>query len=119
METHNNSGGEGKPAFLRFGMIALFAAAVSPVPDDPVVIPLGLMRYSPLKFFSSYFAGKLIVTTAGAYLGQSLGLTIEEYLWETAAIVISLVLTVLVTVVLPKWKTILKKMNRPSLSKGQ
>ena len=32
----------------RFGMIAAFVAAVSPIPDDPIVIPLGLMRFSPL-----------------------------------------------------------------------
>jgi len=34
--------------------LAVFLAAATPVPDDPVVVPLGLMRYSPTKLFLVY-----------------------------------------------------------------
>ena len=48
--------------FQKLGMIALFIAAASPIPDGPIVIPLGLMRYSPIKFFIAFFTGKIIIT---------------------------------------------------------
>lgn len=47
----------------------LFAVAATPLPDEPVVIPLGLMKYSPAKFFTAYFLGKLTIAVAGAFLG--------------------------------------------------
>src|SRR3990170_5161357 len=53
----------------RWAFLLLFAAAATPIPDEPIVIPLGLMKYSPAKFFTAYFLGKLAITVAGAYLG--------------------------------------------------
>ena len=51
-----------------------FSTSVSccsnPLPDEPVVIPLGLMKYSPTKFFSAYFLGKLTIAITGAFIGQ-------------------------------------------------
>ncbi|MFH0749066.1 MAG: VTT domain-containing protein [Candidatus Bathyarchaeota archaeon] len=91
---------ENKPPFLQVGMIALFIAAISPVPDDPVIIPLGLMRYNPLKFFTAYFTGKIIVTVFGVYIGQSFGLTIEGILGETLTIVISVVSTIIIIILM-------------------
>jgi membrane protein YqaA with SNARE-associated domain len=82
--------------------LALFIVAVTPIPDEPVVIPLGLMKYSPIKFFISYFSGKLIVTAAGAFLGSWTGQTLLEWLSPQATIVISILLTVVITIVLLK-----------------
>jgi membrane protein YqaA with SNARE-associated domain len=42
----------------RWAFLLLFAAAATPIPDEPIIIPLGLMKYSPTKFFVSYFLGK-------------------------------------------------------------
>lgn len=42
----------------RYGAIGAFIAAVSPIPDDIVYIPLGLARYSPWKFAIATFLGK-------------------------------------------------------------
>jgi membrane protein YqaA with SNARE-associated domain len=57
----------------RWAFLFLFAAATTPIPDAPIVIPLGLTKYSPYKFFSAYFMGKLVITTAGAFLGSWTG----------------------------------------------
>lgn len=100
-----------KSAYYRLGMIAAFAAAVSPIPDDPIVIPLGLMRYSPVKFFIAYFLGKMIVTVTGAYFGQAFSIALEEHLGQTATIVVSAILTVLIAIVLIKKEAILGKLS--------
>jgi len=42
----------------RYGAIGAFIAAVSPIPDDIVYIPLGLAKYSPWKFAIATFLGK-------------------------------------------------------------
>jgi membrane protein DedA with SNARE-associated domain len=45
----------------RYGGIGAFIAAVSPIPDDIVFIPLGLAKYSPWKFAIATFLGKFVL----------------------------------------------------------
>jgi membrane protein DedA with SNARE-associated domain len=45
----------------KYGWIGAFVAALTPIPDDIVFIPLGLAKYSPLKFAIATFGGKLIL----------------------------------------------------------
>jgi len=45
----------------RYGAIGAFIAAVSPIPDDIVYIPLGLAKYSPWKFAIATFLGKFVL----------------------------------------------------------
>jgi membrane protein YqaA with SNARE-associated domain len=84
----------------------LFIVAASPLPDEPVVIPLGLMKYSPVKFFSAYFLGKLIITLAGAFIGQEANNLFSGWLSPgqifAASIIVSIVLTVVITILLLK-----------------
>jgi len=60
----------------RYGGIAAFVAAATPIPDDLVYIPLGLARYNPVRFLVYTLSGKLVLnyaTVLGAhYLGASL-----------------------------------------------
>lgn len=51
----------------RYGGIAAFLAALTPLPDDLIYIPLGLARYSLIKFTFFTLAGKIIFTTAIAW----------------------------------------------------
>jgi len=90
----------------RWALPLLYLVAATPLPDEPVVIPLGLMKYSPLKFFGAYFLGKLTIAIAGAFLGNFAG----DFLlnWFTpvqsfiVSIVVSVALTVIITVILLK-----------------
>jgi hypothetical protein len=45
----------------KYGWMGVFIAAVTPIPDGIVYIPLGLAKYSPLRFASALFAGKFIL----------------------------------------------------------
>ncbi len=86
----------------RWAFLLLFVAAATPIPDEPVVIPLGLMKYNIGKFFVAFFLGKLSITIAGAALGiWSEGL-ISSTIGQSGFIVLSIVLTVVITVVMLK-----------------
>jgi membrane protein DedA with SNARE-associated domain len=46
----------------KYGWPGAFVAALTPIPDDIVYIPLGLAKYNPVKFAIATFAGKLILS---------------------------------------------------------
>ncbi len=84
----------------RWAFPLLFAAAASPIPDEPVIVPLGLMKYNPIKFFSAFFSGKLLITVLGAYIGDWSEDALSPIISPQALIVISIVLTVITTILL-------------------
>ncbi len=84
----------------RWAFLLLFAAAATPIPDEPIVIPLGLMKYSPIKFFIAFFLGKLSITIFGAFFGSWVEGT--NILDQNALIVLSVVLTIVITIMLLK-----------------
>ncbi len=86
----------------KWGFLLLFAAAATPIPDEPIIIPLGLMKYNPAKVFSIYFLGKLSITVIGAFLGAWTKTTFSEWLSPEATIILSLILTIAITVILLK-----------------
>jgi membrane protein DedA with SNARE-associated domain len=86
----------------RWAFLLLYAAAATPIPDEPVVIPLGLMKYSPVKFFTAFFLGKISITIIGAYLGAWSETAFAPWLSQEAMIAISIALTVAVTIILLK-----------------
>jgi membrane protein DedA with SNARE-associated domain len=86
----------------RWAFLLLYIAAATPIPDEPVIIPLGLMKYSPAKFFTAYFLGKISITIIGAYLGTFAGSYFSTWLSPEAMIVISITLTIIITVILLK-----------------
>jgi membrane protein DedA with SNARE-associated domain len=48
----------------RYGWFGAFIAALTPIPDDLVYIPLGLAKYNPWKFATATFAGKVLMNEA-------------------------------------------------------
>jgi len=56
--------------FDRYGPVAIFLFALTPLPDDLLFIPLGVMRYSFLKAFIPALFGKMLMTFILAYSGQ-------------------------------------------------
>ena len=85
----------------KWGALAVFIAAASPVPDDPLIVYVGLTKYSTVKFTISYFIGKVAVTVAGALIGYSVG----EFFESVPIVLASIALTALITGFLFKRKT--------------
>ncbi|MGI0009738.1 MAG: YqaA family protein [Nitrosopumilaceae archaeon] len=59
----------------RYGAVAAFVAAATPIPDDLVYIPLGLARYNPLRFFLSTLAGKIVLGYVIVYVSRGFGMS--------------------------------------------
>jgi membrane protein DedA with SNARE-associated domain len=68
----------------KYGWPGAFIAAATPIPDDIVYIPLGLAKYSPWRFATATFAGKVVmnegIVWGSIYLGRPF---VESYLSET------------------------------------
>ena len=56
--------------FNKFGSIAIFIFTMTPLPDDMIFIPLGVMRYNPIKALLPAVAGKFIFNLIVAYSGR-------------------------------------------------
>jgi membrane protein DedA with SNARE-associated domain len=57
----------------RYGWFGAFIAALTPIPDDIVYIPLGLAKYSPWKFATATFAGKFLMNESIVWSSIFLG----------------------------------------------
>jgi membrane protein DedA with SNARE-associated domain len=86
----------------RWAFLLLYIAAATPIPDEPIVIPLGLLKYSPIKFFTSYFLGKITITVAGVFLGSWVEANFSSLLNPLEMVAISIALTVIITVLMFK-----------------
>jgi membrane protein DedA with SNARE-associated domain len=56
--------------FKRFGPVVIFVFALTPLPDDLLFIPLGVMRYSVVAAFIPAFIGKFLSNLIIAYAGR-------------------------------------------------
>jgi membrane protein YqaA with SNARE-associated domain len=56
--------------FKKYGSIAIFIFALTPLPDDLLFIPLGVMRYSLLRAFVPAILGKFFSNLIIAYSGR-------------------------------------------------
>ena len=54
----------------RYGAIAIFIVAATPLPDDVFYIPMGLARFTIAKFFLACLAGKFLLTLVVALSGR-------------------------------------------------
>jgi membrane protein YqaA with SNARE-associated domain len=89
----------------KWGALALFIAAASPVPDDPLIVYVGLTKYNTVKFTVSYFVGKVAVTIAGALVALFVGVLTSGFFESMPIVVASIALTAIITGILFKRKT--------------
>lgn len=86
----------------RWAFLLLFVTAASPIPDEPVVIPLGILKYSPIKFFVAFFLGKILIAIGGAFIGNWTANTFSGWISNEAIIIFSILSTVIITIILLK-----------------
>jgi len=56
--------------FNKYGSITIFLFALTPLPDDLLFIPMGVMRYSIIKAFIPALIGKFFMNLIVAYSGR-------------------------------------------------
>ena len=75
------------------------------MPDDPLIVYVGLTKYNPFKFTLSYFIGKVAVTITGAIIALFLGVLTSGFFESMPIVVASIALTAIITGILLKRKT--------------
>lgn len=99
--------------FHRYGFAAIFLFALTPLPDDLLFIPLGIMRYRFLKAFIPAFLGKMLMCFILAYSGYWSVEVIEIVFGEGGllGVVITTVLLVIVIVAILRidWEKVFEK----------
>jgi len=102
----------GKSLFL-----AIFLFASLPLPDDILYIPVGIARYSIIKYFIAVLSGKVVMTSAVVFYVY----TIKEVAVEfTMLIPIYVVLTIVLSYVIIKvdWSAVLDALTSKGFSEG-
>ena len=89
----------------RYGWFGAFIAALTPIPDDIVYIPLGLAKYNPWKFATATFAGKFLMNESIVWGSIFLGRPFVENILssdttdQTSLIIAAIVSTIVLAVV--------------------
>ena len=99
--------------FDRYGPVAIFLFALTPLPDDLLFIPLGVMRYAFWKAFIPALFGKMLMTFILAYSGQK-SITLIKTLFAGSGLlgtVITAALMIIIIVAMMKidWEKIFEK----------
>jgi membrane protein YqaA with SNARE-associated domain len=85
--------------FNKYGAVVIFIFALTPLPDDLLFIPLGVMRYSLLRAFVPALIGKFLSNLIIAYSGR-LSLEIVKNIFGVEGEGMSLVIGTVIGIVL-------------------
>ncbi|MBN1358864.1 VTT domain-containing protein [Candidatus Bathyarchaeota archaeon] len=85
--------------FKKYGSIAIFIFALTPLPDDLLFIPLGVMRYRLLRAFIPAVLGKFVSNLIIAYSGR-LSLDIVKNIFGVEGEGMSLLIGTIIGIVL-------------------
>jgi membrane protein YqaA with SNARE-associated domain len=60
----------GQSYIKKYGALAIFLFAITPLPDEIVWIPVGIMRYDTRKAFAACWLGKFVLISLIAFSGH-------------------------------------------------
>jgi membrane protein YqaA with SNARE-associated domain len=100
--------------FDRYGPLAIFVFALTPLPDDLLFIPLGIMRYKFYKAFIPSLIGKLLMIFILVNSGSIAGTIFAGLFGENGnfwGMIITTILLVIVIIALYRidWEKVLRK----------
>jgi membrane protein YqaA with SNARE-associated domain len=99
--------------FARYGPFTIFLFALTPLPDDLLFIPLGIMRYPFWRAFIPALLGKTLMTFILAYSGQQSIQIIQTLFGEAGllGVIVTTVLLILIIVAMIKidWEKLFEK----------
>lgn len=111
-------------AFGRYLPIAIFFFAFTPLPDDLLFIPLGILKYKLYKVFIPSLIGKLLMCFTLTQLGKVGAYFIllifgEESSWIGSVILFILLVIMLVILFKVDWEKVLEKYVKVSASQNE
>ncbi len=94
--------------FDRFGMPAVFVFALTPLPDDLLFIPLGLLRYNFWKVFIPCVAGKFLMSLIIVHVGSAAGQVFVGN-WILALATAILLILIIIAIFRINWEKLAEK----------
>ncbi len=92
--------------------LAALLFAASPLPDDVIFVPLGVVRYSPVKTFISLFSGKFVLALVVAYTARTslgaLAIASGQNVYLSAASIVIVIVLSIVTMRID-WEAVLRQ----------
>ena len=110
--------------FRKYGAVAVFIFALTPLPDDVVFIPLGSLKYPVWEAFISCFAGKFLMCLILTYFGEVYGGVLEGFLgktggWITTIVTAAALMVTYYLLMKIDWQTFMERCaQRKSLKKS-
>lgn len=100
--------------FGKYLPAAVFAFALTPLPDDLLFIPLGILRYSPIKAFIPAVTGKLLMCYILATFGSAYGDVLvflfgDEKSWVGAVVTAILLVLVVYALYRVDWEKVFSR----------
>ncbi|MCS7113367.1 MAG: VTT domain-containing protein [Candidatus Bathyarchaeota archaeon] len=93
----------------RFGFLASFLAAVTPLPDDWAAIPLAIVGFNIVKSTLGFLLGKLTTCITAGILGEKIIWLLEEHMGIWGSI-ISFVGTIILIIITLLWRGKIEKL---------
>lgn len=94
--------------FQRYGMVAVFIFALTPLPDSLIFIPMGLAHYSLWRLFVAALAGKIAMSLIITHVGGAVGGAFAEN-WMFAAAMTILLVLMTIAIFRIDWEKVVKK----------
>lgn len=85
--------------FDRYGPLAIFVFALTPLPDDLLYIPLGLLKYKFYKAFIPTLIGKVLMIFIIVYFGRTARDTILLLFGESGAAIAIIITAILLFII--------------------
>lgn len=107
--------------FGSYTPVAIFLFALTPLPDDLLFIPLGLLRYSIFKAFIPALLGKYLMIYLVAYFGKIGDKILESIFGTEGSLIGSIITTVLLIAIVVAlyrvdWERVLAKFFKEKTS---
>lgn len=94
--------------FNKYGPIVIFIFALTPLPDDLIFIPLGILHYNFWKVFIASLSGKLLMCFLLAYFGNIFGnllvSALGENFWVGMTLTVIFLIVILVVLLKVDWE---------------
>lgn len=103
-----------KQLIEKYGAWVIILFAITPLPDDIILVPMGMIKYDAKKVISSLLIGKTILTLFLAYAGhygiEFLGKVFTSSGWYGVFLSLLLLLVVIILMLKIDWEKMIEKL---------
>ncbi len=85
----------------KYGALGVFVFAVTPLPDDIYIVPMGMIRLPFWRFFAADLAGKVVLSVGVAYFGRAYFSSVDSLFGDSLGVIVAAAaVTVVLSVVI-------------------